>query len=73
MSPHSFRSAKGLNLTITALNEFGYGVGQKAGQVISVARTVPGDQAVVGAPKTSEKWTSAELVRVMRPGPDRVE
>jgi 23S rRNA (uracil1939-C5)-methyltransferase len=62
-----------LHLTITALNEFGYGVGQKAGQVLSVARTVPGDQVVVNAPKTSEKWTSAELLRVVKPGPDRVE
>jgi len=59
-------------LTITALNEFGYGVGQKGGQTITVARTAPGDQVLVGPPKSADRWTSADLVRVSVAGPDRV-
>lgn len=65
--------AKSHPLTITALNELGYGVGQKAGQTITVARTAPGDQVLTGAPQSSDRWTSARLVRVVRPGPDRIE
>ena len=59
-------------LTITALNEYGYGVGQKAGQTITVARTAPGDQVMIGPPHSRERWTSADLLKVVKPGPDRV-
>ena len=59
-------------LTITSLNEFGYGVGQKAGQTITVARTAPGDQVLIGPVHSKERWTSADLVKVVKPGPDRV-
>jgi len=64
--------AKTQPLTITALNEFGYGVGQKAGQTLTVARTAPGDQILTGPPKSADRWTSAELVKVVKGGPDRV-
>ncbi len=64
--------AKTQALTITTLNEFGYGVGQKAGQTMTVARTAPGDQVLIGPPKSADRWTSADLVKVVRPGPDRV-
>jgi len=63
----------GRSLAITSLNEFGYGVGQKAGQTITVARTAPGDQVMAGPPKSADRWTSADLVRVVSPGPDRIE
>lgn len=59
-------------LTIASLNENGYGVGQKAGQTLTVARTVPGDVAVV-APRTSSRWAAADLVKLLQPGPERVE
>lgn len=61
-----------MNLTITSLNEYGYGVAQKAGQTITVARTVPGDQVLTGPPHRPDRWTSADLVRVAKAGPDRV-
>ncbi|MEI8095367.1 MAG: class I SAM-dependent RNA methyltransferase [Spirochaetales bacterium] len=61
-----------LRLVITALNENGYGVGQKAGQTLTVARTAPGDQVLVGPPKTTERWSSADLLQVVSPGPDRI-
>ena len=59
-------------LTITALNENGYGVGQKAGQTLTVARTVPGDQVLV-TPRSSARWSAADLVKLVKPGPDRVD
>jgi len=65
--------AKTLALTITALNENGYGVGQKAGQTITVARTAPGDQVTIGPPHSAARWTSADLVKVVQAGPDRVD
>jgi tRNA/tmRNA/rRNA uracil-C5-methylase (TrmA/RlmC/RlmD family) len=64
--------AKTVPLTITSLNEYGYGVGQKAGQTITVARTAPGDQVLIGPPKSADRWTSADLVKVVQPGPGRV-
>lgn len=65
--------AKASPLTITALNEFGYGVGQKAGQTLTVARTVPGDQVLVGPAHSAHKWSSADLLKVVKGGPDRVD
>jgi len=64
--------ARPLSLTITSLNDSGYGVGQKAGQTITVARTAPGDVVLTQAPRSADRWTSAELVKVVQPGPDRV-
>jgi len=64
--------AKTFPLTITALNELGYGVGQKAGQTLTVARTAPGDQVLVAPPKSTDRWSSADLVKVVKGGPDRV-
>ncbi len=65
-------SRKSLPLTITVLNENGYGTGQKGGQTISVARTVPGDQVLIGPPHGAERWTRADLLSVTKGGPDRV-
>ena len=62
-----------LKLTITSLNENGYGVAQKAGQTLTVARTAPGDQVLTGAPHSAAKWSSADLIKVVAPGPDRVD
>ncbi len=59
-------------LSITSLNEYGYGVGQKGGQTITVARTAPGDTVLIGPPKSPERWSSADLVKVLQPGPDRI-
>ena len=64
--------ARNLSLTITSLNEFGYGVGQKGGQTLTVARTAPGDQVLVGPPQSADRWSSAGLLKVVQPGPDRV-
>jgi tRNA/tmRNA/rRNA uracil-C5-methylase (TrmA/RlmC/RlmD family) len=64
--------AKTSSLSITSLNEYGYGVGQRAGQTLTVARTAPGDQVLIGGPKSADRWSSAELVRVVKPGPGRV-
>jgi len=68
---HHRPSNEGIAVTITALNENGYGVGQKAGQTVTVARTAPGDQ-VMAVPRSSARWTAADLVKVTKPGPDRV-
>jgi 23S rRNA (uracil1939-C5)-methyltransferase len=65
--------AKPIPLTITALNEFGYGIGQKAGQTLTVARTAPGDQVLVGPPHSAHRWSSSDLVKVVKGGPDRVD
>jgi len=73
MPAHPRAAAKSHSLTITAINEAGFGVGQKAGQTITVARTAPGDQVVTGPTRTPDRWTSANLTRVVHPGPDRVE
>jgi len=61
-----------LQLSITALNETGYGVGQKAGQTLTVARTAPGDQVLVSKPQSADRWSRADLLQVVHPGPDRV-
>ena len=65
--------SRSLPLVISSLNEAGFGVGQKAGQWLTVARTAPGDHVTVGPPRDAGRWSSAELMRVVRPGPDRVE
>lgn len=65
--------ARPLNLVISSLGETGYGVGQKGGQWLTVARTAPGDHVTVGPPRGPEKWSSAELLKVVQAGPDRVE
>lgn len=69
----SHRSSKPQSLTITSLNEMGYGVGQKAGQTITVARTAVGDVVTIHAPRNADRWTSAELIKVVQPGPERIE
>lgn len=66
-------SARSVELTITGLNEHGYGVGQKAGQTLSVARTAPGDHVLTGPPESPNRWTTAPLLKVLKPGPDRVD
>ncbi len=58
-------------LTITSINENGYGVGQKAGQTLTVARTAVGDQVLV-APRGAARWVAADLVKLVKPGADRV-
>jgi len=65
--------ARPLNLVISSLGETGYGVGQKGGQWLTVARTAPGDHVTVGPPRGPDKWSSAELLKVVQAGPDRVE
>jgi len=65
--------ARPLNVVISSLGETGYGVGQKGGQWLTVARTAPGDHVTVGPPRGPEKWSSAELLKVVQAGPDRVE
>ncbi len=62
-----------LKLNITALNENGFGVAQKAGQTLTVARTAPGDQVQTSPAHSAAKWSSADLLKVVSPGPDRVE
>lgn len=63
---------KNLVVTITGLNEAGFGLAQKNGQTILVPRTAVGDQAVVTPPRTQERWSSADLVEVLQPGPGRI-
>ena len=59
--------AKSLTLTISSLNENGYGVGQKAGQTLTVARTAPGDVVQTSVPHSATRWSSADLLRVVQP------
>lgn len=64
---------KSSTVTITSLSDLGYGIAQKAGQTLSVARTSVGDQVQVGPADKPGKWSSAPLLRVVKPGPDRVD
>lgn len=68
---HHRPANEGVSVAITALNENGYGVGQKAGQTLTVARTAVGDH-VLATPRSAARWTAADLVRVVKPGSERV-
>jgi 23S rRNA (uracil1939-C5)-methyltransferase len=73
--PHGFHpphhKSGQVALSITSLNENGYGVGQKSGQTLTVARTAPGDQVLV-APRGAARWVAADLIKLVKPGVDRV-
>lgn len=61
-------------LEITGIANGGAGVGRLAdGRVTFVHRTAVGDRVEVRVTAEKPRWTRSELVRILRPGPDRRE
>ncbi|HEX7119654.1 MAG TPA: TRAM domain-containing protein [Longimicrobiales bacterium] len=66
--------AGGVEVEITGIATGGAGVGRLPdGRAVFVHRTAPGDRAVVRVVEEKRRWARAELLRVLRPGPDRRE
>ena len=63
-----------VTVTIRGLASGGAGVGELPdGRVVFADRTAPGDEAEVEVVEEKRSWARARLVRLHRPGPDRVD
>jgi len=57
-------------ITIERIVAGGFGLGRHEGRVLLVPLTAPGDEVEVGVP---ERGSKTSLLRIVSPGPDRVE
>jgi 23S rRNA (uracil1939-C5)-methyltransferase len=60
------------SLVIDRLAAGGDGVGRIGAKVVFVPRTAPGDEVVVEVREERRTWCRARVLRLVRPGPDRV-
>jgi 23S rRNA (uracil1939-C5)-methyltransferase len=67
-------TGEAVEVSIDAIAAGGAGVGRlPEGRVVFVARTAPGDRALVRLTFTRNRWAKGELLRILEPGPGRVE
>jgi 23S rRNA (uracil1939-C5)-methyltransferase len=59
-------------ITIDSLVYGGAGLGRHEGKVVFVPFSVPGDQLLVRPVEEKKKFTRAEIVQILKPGPGRV-
>jgi 23S rRNA (uracil1939-C5)-methyltransferase len=69
----SGKSHKTFTITIDKLVYEGAGLGRHRGKVIFVPFSVPGDRLLARAVEVKSKFTRAEIVRILEPGPGRVD
>ncbi len=63
-----------VDIDIRGVASGGAGVGDLPdGRVVFVPRTAPGDRARIRIEKSRPRWAVGSLVRLLEPGPDRVE
>src|SRR5690606_21845044 len=66
--------ASGVEVEITGIAAGGAGVGRLPdGRAVFVHRTAPGERALVRVIEEKRRWARGELVRVLRPSPERRE
>ena len=59
-------------ITIDSLVYGGAGLGRHEGKVVFVPFSVPGDELLVKPVEEKKKFTRAEIVRILKPGPGRI-
>jgi 23S rRNA (uracil1939-C5)-methyltransferase len=65
-------STRNERVTVGSIAAGGAGVARaKDGRVLFVQRTAPGDEALVRIPPSRKRWSRAQLVNIIQPGPDR--
>ena len=71
--PEPFSYHQELELDIDALSNAGDGIGRVDGWVVFVPFALPGDRVKARVWRNDRNYSSADLVEVLRPSPDRVE
>ena len=71
--PEPFSYHQELELDIDALSNAGDGIGRVNGWVVFVPFALPGDRVKARVWRNDRNYSSADLVEVLRPSPDRVD
>lgn len=71
--PEPFSYHQELELDIDALSNAGDGIGRVDGWVVFVPFALPGDRVKARVWRNDKNYSSADLVEVLHPSPDRVE
>ena len=71
--PEPFSYHQELELDIDALSNAGDGIGRVDGWVVFVPFALPGDRVKARVWRNDRNYSSADLVEVINPSPDRVE
>lgn len=61
-----------INIKILKLTNAGLGMGKYKDKSVLVQRGLPGDEAEVRFKRTGAKYCSAEIVKIIKPSPDRI-
>ncbi len=61
-----------ITLTLTGIAHGGEAIGRHAGKVVFVPYAIPGETVQVEIVAEKQRWARAQLVRVVKPSPDRV-
>lgn len=68
-----FEKGQKTEVEIIDLNHEGKGVAKKDGFVVFVEQTVPGDIAEIKITETMKNFALGNLIRIVKPSPDRIE
>ncbi|MEL7648154.1 MAG: 23S rRNA (uracil(1939)-C(5))-methyltransferase RlmD [Sedimentibacter sp.] len=68
-----FEKGKKTEVEIIDLNHEGKGVAKRDGFVVFVEKTVPGDTAEIKITDTKKNFALGNLIRIVKPSPDRIE
>ena len=71
--PEPFSYHQELELDIDALSNAGDGIGRVDGWVVFVPFSLPGDRVKARVWRNDKNYSSADLVEIINPSPDRVE
>jgi len=71
--PHPYAYHEEIELEIESLTNLGKGVGRHGDWVVFVSHALPGERVKARVFRNHATFSEADLVEVLRPGPDRVE